>query len=348
MRIVLSMVFLCCLLQAKASVAHAQNPTNETFTQFVAATKGVTSNSVREKIQNNDHIFLSDPPSADGHYYLSLNSLGFSDLSPEQVMTEIKADPDSVFPYFTVAERNTKAIKLGNIYDLDLVEAIGANANKQIPIVGSVANNPVEVTDVGPNHFIFTVLPGHFLEGSAAHGILKDSTGELWLFQEGRGVAGERERLQQLNYWIAEAMWARMAASTNSLIDKVGRFSGRKVSVRLNSYCNTQIPIERGDRVKIAASGIIKFGIIAGPGGPKGIDYGTRYNYFSDVRHGALFGQIGDHTFVIGQSVSFISPSKGLLELNVNDSNSIDNIGSFTVEIMVPRPTANPTCNPAP
>lgn len=337
MRILLSLTLFCCALRVTTSIANAQSPTNGTFTQLFAAKKGELPDSIRATIENDDHIFLSDAPSAGGHRYLSLNSLGFSDLTPEQVMTAIKADPDGVFPYFTVDERNTKEIELGNIYDLDLVPVIGADANKSIPIVGSVGSNPVEVTTVGSNYFIFTVLPGHFLEGSAAHGVVRDSTGELWLFQEGRGVPNENEKLQIANYAIAEHMWKRMATKTNGLIDKVGRFNGKKVVVKVNRYLNTQISIDRGDRVTITASGTIILGLIAGPGGPEGIDYGTRYNFFDDVKHGAVFGQIGHHQFLIGRGISFISPSTGVLELNLNDSNSIDNVGKFTVEVVVSR-----------
>jgi hypothetical protein len=75
---------------------------------------------------------------------------------------------------------------------------------------------PVTVTNVSRYEFTFTTRQGHWLQGSATHGIVKDADGEVYLFQEGVGVPGEPMRLQIMNYAIADSMWARLASNIRS------------------------------------------------------------------------------------------------------------------------------------
>ena len=104
---------------------------------------------------------------------------------------------------------------------------------------------------------------------------------------------------------------------------------------QLNDAANTSIAIGVGDRVSLVASGTVKFGSFAGSGTAEGIDFGTSYNRFGSVRHGALMAAIGEDIFYIGKGNTFVSPSKGELRLFVNDSQTGDNEGAFNVEITV-------------
>ena len=47
--------------------------------------------------------------------------------------------------------------------------------------------------------------------GSVTFGIFKDSCGELWLFQQGRGPADEGEMWAMFNYATAQDLWESMA-----------------------------------------------------------------------------------------------------------------------------------------
>jgi hypothetical protein len=113
-----------------------------------------------------------------------------------------------------------------------------------------------------------------------------------------------------------------------------------------NSFVNTNISLSRGDRVKIKASGIVSFGIIAGEGGPDGIRFYPSYNYFPSVPHGHLmvrYRQGGmrnsDGWASIGlgwdefREVKFSSPRT--LEFLVNDNRPYDNFGKFRIEITI-------------
>ena len=111
-----------------------------------------------------------------------------------------------------------------------------------------------------------------------------------------------------------------------------------KYVARLNTTLNTDVVIERGNRVDFSAEGVISFGFFAGEGGPEGINFGTLYNYFDQYKHGALIGRIGNgNWFRIGQGGYLVSSSTGLLQLGVNDNKSGDNTGHFTVKITVTK-----------
>ena len=57
----------------------------------------------------------------------------------------------------------------------------------------------------------------HPLSGSARHGVLKDSNGELWLMQEGLGEYLEFPPRILVNYTKAKSMWIEMAQNIKSL-----------------------------------------------------------------------------------------------------------------------------------
>jgi len=115
---------------------------------------------------------------------------------------------------------------------------------------------------------------------------------------------------------------------------------------RIRSFINTDIPLNRGDRVKIKASGRVRFGLFTGEGGPNGIIFNPVYNYFPDIPHGRLmarFRQPGmedlDGWSPIGagwdelREVKLSSP--GILEFLVNDKQPGDNVGAFHIEVTI-------------
>lgn len=168
------------------------------FTEAVLASNGEVPFSIREKFpvppKYSYYLFHVLPDTSSGHHYLSLTRLGRSSKTPAQIMAVIMQDPDKVSPWFAAKGVNGQHVTLNNIYHL----------------VNAVGNNPVKVTRVTPYFFTLTALPGHMLQGSATHGVFRDKTGELYLYQEGIGVPGESSAKGYLNNWIASFMWRDM------------------------------------------------------------------------------------------------------------------------------------------
>jgi hypothetical protein len=109
-----------------------------------------------------------------------------------------------------------------------------------------------------------------------------------------------------------------------------------------NSYVNTNLSVNPGDKIRVKASGRIRFGAFVGSGGPKGIVISPQYNYFTDVPHGQLIGRIKqsgakdlEGWVPIAEGSEFVARSSGVLEFAVNDNRPGDNSGSFRIEVTV-------------
>jgi hypothetical protein len=109
---------------------------------------------------------------------------------------------------------------------------------------------------------------------------------------------------------------------------------------RLNGRVRTGVVIKRGDKITFRASGRVSFGVIAGAGGPEGINGFRGYNLIrgADIQHGALLARIkqpnaNDGWYYIGKSRVITSGVDGTLELDVNDIDASNNRGLFTVEV---------------
>lgn len=166
------------------------------FTQEVLAGQGQLGYSIRERFPaNRDSVFRSKLSGVNGHHYWSLTSLGRSAKPPEQIMRVIMQDPDKVFTAFAAHGEHGQRVTMGNVYHL----------------TNDFGDNPVQVTNTTPYYFTLTTLPGHMLQGSATHGIFRDSTGELWMFQEGVGVPGEPITKRYITAQIAHLIWRDMA-----------------------------------------------------------------------------------------------------------------------------------------
>ncbi len=110
----------------------------------------------------------------------------------------------------------------------------------------------------------------------------------------------------------------------------------------MNNYIDTGISVQRGDRIQLRAGGIIRFGPVAGRGGPEGISFGTLYNRFTNLPHGRLIARVtepnqgGFQGWVsIGNSGEIVAPAAGILELAVNDSYPDDNTGNFCADVTI-------------
>jgi len=121
-----------------------------------------------------------------------------------------------------------------------------------------------------------------------------------------------------------------------------GTSSSNQYVFNTNSHVSTGISVNPGDKIRVKASGRIRFGYFAGSGGPKGIIISPAYNYFTDVPHGQLIGRIKqfgaedlDGWSSIGEGREFTVRSQGVLEFAVNDNRPGDNSGSFRVEVTI-------------
>jgi len=109
-----------------------------------------------------------------------------------------------------------------------------------------------------------------------------------------------------------------------------------------NSYINTGLSVNPGDRIKIQASGRVRFGFIAGSGGPKGIAFNPDYNLFFSRPHGELMGRLRrsgmgalDGWMTVGEGGEMVAKTPGVLEFAVNDTNPGDNVGNFQIEVTI-------------
>jgi hypothetical protein len=109
-----------------------------------------------------------------------------------------------------------------------------------------------------------------------------------------------------------------------------------------NSYVNTNLPVNPGDKIRVKASGTVRFGAFVGSGGPRGIIINPQYNYFTDLPHGQLIGRIKqsgaedlEGWFPIAEGREFVARSSGVLEFAVNDNRPRDNSGSFRIQVTI-------------
>lgn len=145
-----------------------------------------------------------------GHKYLSINPIGKSTLTAEAAARLLKANIEQVFP------GNAKGVGGSDVVQ-GRVFAVKIN-----DLTRYVVKPKVTVTRVTPYDFTFQTVPGtHPLKGTAIHGIFRDAIGELWMYQQGRGVTNEATALPLINYIFAKDMWIQMAGSfQNFLTDK--------------------------------------------------------------------------------------------------------------------------------
>jgi hypothetical protein len=105
------------------------------------------------------------------------------------------------------------------------------------------------------------------------------------------------------------------------------------------SLFDTGITLTAGQIVEIDVTGSVKPStantISTGPDGTSEVQaWQDSYSFRSDWPHEAVIARIGGgDVILIGSGQQFESPSAGLLEIGVNDTDPGNNEGSFTVEI---------------
>lgn len=121
-----------------------------------------------------------------------------------------------------------------------------------------------------------------------------------------------------------------------------GTSTSKQYVFNTNSYVNTNLSVNPGDKIRVEASGRVRFGSFVGSGGPRGIMISPQYNYFTDVPHGQLIGrskQSGTEDlegwFPIAEGREFVARSPGVLEFAVNDNRPRDNSGSFRIQVTI-------------
>lgn len=77
---------------------------------------------------------------------------------------------------------------------------------------------PVEVIEVSGKSFAVKTLPGHPLQGTVKHEVVKDANGNFWLHQHGTGVFNEPVNLQVDAYNYAPGMWIKMSGNAMNVL----------------------------------------------------------------------------------------------------------------------------------
>jgi hypothetical protein len=112
-------------------------------------------------------------------------------------MKIFKQEFEDLFPIGGAKGKNGRVVQAGNVFSLTLPgQAIGVD---------------VKVMEVKDFSFVLQTTNRHLLEGTATHGLFQDSTGEVWMFQEGLGNDKEGPIRQLLNNGLGPFMWRKMA-----------------------------------------------------------------------------------------------------------------------------------------
>ena len=100
-----------------------------------------------------------------------------------------------------------------------------------------------------------------------------------------------------------------------------------------DDWTRAGLALQSGQLVVIMASGNAKVRPYGDGVGPQGMDNGA----------GRLEGKIGQAPpFVVGTSIAFYVKDTGQLKLRIKDSRYDDNMGGYTVDILVLEPVAIP------
>ena len=175
--------------------------------------------SLKEQYGGKESIFLSAPVSADRHHYLALNLVHCPGTTPYDLKAGVSRDLNRVFPLSSLGH-DDNVVRKGAV------------------IVLGRTGNPVTVVAVNDHCFVLRAEPGHFLQGTATHGFVRDGSGDLWLFQYGEGPNPALDKLREpaykqlLNYRLADVMWARMATNVTNcfgthVVHSKGPFAGK-------------------------------------------------------------------------------------------------------------------------
>lgn len=311
------------------------------LTKMVHQGRGELKLSIRKTVQDSTDILnVNWPYVAGGRHSTTLYSLGpcKPSLPPDRFMKLMKFKPTGLL--LTGSMDVVPSVEMGSRYP---VNELGVDLT-------------LVVTDVSPAYFTLAD-ESHRWNGSVTYGAFKDGSGELWVYEECVGdyftstskfiglhhremVAPTHKQIQaMLDFYVGEEDPAPGASNEDGPCPP--KFKA-DYSVGVSSFVKTGVQIKRGDKITISASGLVSFGLFAGQGGPEGIQFGTNYNYFSDVPHGCLLARVRhsleedeDRWSAVGKGLTVTAQKDGTLELDVNDTDPGNNTGQFRVEISV-------------
>ncbi|MCS6909037.1 MAG: hypothetical protein NZM11_00470 [Anaerolineales bacterium] len=109
------------------------------------------------------------------------------------------------------------------------------------------------------------------------------------------------------------------------------------------------IRVERGDVLRLTASGQWQYSPLVGLHGPEGGGKPVTVNTYPLSTYGAfggtLLGRIGEDgpPFVVGRGTSLRADAEGMLYFRINDDLLGDNEGTVTVKVSVERAAGNPS-----
>jgi hypothetical protein len=127
------------------------------------------------------------------------------------------------------------------------------------------------------------------------------------------------------------------APTAKSIFELTGTDFQQHQTAMVGAQPQQSIQIAKGDLIYIAASGTLSssgFGATVGTVGPNGSDLwgGTSFPLVNR-RVLALYGRIGESTFLVGTEAVILAPQDGTLELLVNACSTCTVTGSFTVDV---------------
>lgn len=133
---------------------------------------------------------------------------------------------------------------------------------------------------------------------------------------------------------MAVALFAAPAGASGELIHR------RLMVAAVNDdWTRAGLMLEPGQLVVIMAQGNAKMRPYGDGVGPQGMDNGA----------GRLEGKIGQvPPFLVGTSIAFYAKDPGQLKLRIKDSRYDDNMGGYTVDILVLKPVAIPAATSVP
>lgn|GEM_PF-987851 len=335
-------VLASCGPVKKAKADAAQSTGRPPLAQMVADGKGTIPISIRQDVRDEDNILaLYWPPVPEDYpqHYTTLYSFGTRTLSTQDFATLIKFKPDMVLSLEEGPDDSIPHVAMGTTFHV-------------------MPHITLAVTDVTPGFFTLTD-PSHKNEGSITYGAFRDSTDELWLFEECVGsyftsptyIGLHQEKLISTTHNVIEAAITYFIGNDGTSSDGSssegssseppcpGEYSSNYV-YGVNNRVETDISVQPGDRLTFRASGVVTLGIFAGQSGPEGIQFNPAYSYFPDSPHGCLIGRIrtsededaGQWAY-IGKGDVWTVKDAGTLELDLNDNDPGNNTGEYRVEI---------------
>lgn len=174
------------------------------------------------KLQS-DGSFWADGRNASGHYYLAINPIGHSSMSAATAFTILTRNIYDIFPGGAIDQAtkdpSSTMVQLNHIYALTNVRFWLSLAPPPGNILGTLPNPLVKAINLTPYYFTFEATGIHPLKGTAIHGVCKDKCGDLYLFQQGKGLPGEGRILANGNLVLAEQMWSMMAENMKNFLN---------------------------------------------------------------------------------------------------------------------------------